>query len=98
MQIYIRKELSENSYEVLGSDGTVLMNHKGKSFLNLSENISRNLISDLNYIATKYYQLPEGDEDIEELMYNHVLATISGEELRQSFEYEIRLSIPMNLF
>ena len=56
MQIYNRKELAENLYEVLEADGTVLKNHNGKPYPHLSENISRNLSEDLNEIASKYYQ------------------------------------------
>lgn len=91
MQIYTRKEHSENNFEVLSADGTVLKNHNDKPYPHLSENISRNLITDLNHIASKYYDLPEEDsEDDEkesEVLFNNVLARISGEELRQSFAY-----------
>lgn len=87
MEIYTRKELNVDLFEVLGSDRCVLKNHNEKTFPNLSENISRNLISDLNAIATKYYKLPENDEELEKVTYSNLLATISGEELRQSFGY-----------
>ena len=43
MKIYIRKEINENTFEVLGSDGSTLKNNSGKPFPILFENISRNL-------------------------------------------------------
>ena len=36
MQIYNRKKLAENLYEVLEADGTVLKNHNGKPYPHLS--------------------------------------------------------------
>lgn len=87
MQIYTRKELSENSFEVLGADGTVLKNHNDKPYPYLSENISRNLTEDLNEIASKYYKVPNSEEEVEEALFNNVLARVTGEELRQSFAY-----------
>ena len=87
MQIYNRKELAENLYEVLESDGTVLKNHNGKPYPHLSENISRNLTEDLNEIASKYYKVSDSEEEVEEALFNNVLARVSGEEKRQSFGY-----------
>ena len=87
MEIYTRKELKADSFEVLSADKSVLKNHNDIPFPYLSENISRNLISDLNAIATKYYKLPEYNEEIEKVTFNNLVATISGEELRQSFGY-----------
>jgi hypothetical protein len=43
MEIYTRKEFNENTFEVLGSDGSTLKNYNGKPFPILFENISRNL-------------------------------------------------------
>ena len=87
MEIYTRKELKGDFFEILSADKSVLKNHNDKPFPHLSENISRNLISDLNAIATKYYKLPECEEEIEKVTFSNFLATISGEELRQSFGY-----------
>ena len=87
MQIYNRKELAENLYEVLEADGTVLKNHNGKPYPHLSENISRNLTEDLNEIASKYYKVPNSEDEVEEALFNNVLARVSGEEKRQSFGY-----------
>jgi hypothetical protein len=87
MEIYTRIELKADSFEILSADKSVLKNHNNKPFPHLSENISRNLISDLNAIATKYYKLPEREEEIEKVTFSNFLATITGEELRQSFGY-----------
>ena len=43
MEIYTRKEINENTFEVLGSDGSTLKNHNVKPFPILFENISRDL-------------------------------------------------------
>jgi len=87
MKIYIRKEINENTFEVLGSDGSTLKNHNGKPYPFLSENISRNLIGDLNAICEIRYKPEEGIEVTEEALYNDVLTRISEQELRESFSY-----------
>lgn len=87
MEIYARKETKENTFEVLGSDGSTLKNHNGKPYPILSENISRNLIRDLNHICEKYYKTDENDQIKDEILFNNVLARLSGEELRESFAY-----------
>ena len=87
MEIYARKETKENTFEVLGSDGSTLKNHNGKPYPILSENISRNLIRDLNHICEKYYKTDENDQSKDEILFNNVLARLSGEELRESFAY-----------
>jgi hypothetical protein len=87
MRIFTRKEINDNTFEVLGSDGSTLKNHNGKPFPILSENISRNLIGDLNAICEIRYKPEEGIEDSEEALYNSVLTRISEQELRESFAY-----------
>jgi len=85
MKIYTRKKIGEDIFVVLGADGNTIKNHNDIPYPNLSENISRNLIEDLNQIAKSYYQFPE--ENIEEPAYHKLLANVTGEELRQSFGY-----------
>ncbi len=87
MQIYTLKEITENSFEVIGSDGTILKNHNNKPYPYLSENISRNLIQDLNDIAKRYYKTNENNKEIENAVFNNLLVGISGEVLRESFAY-----------
>jgi len=43
MEIYSRKEINENTFEVLGADRSILKNHNRKPYPILSENISQNL-------------------------------------------------------
>jgi hypothetical protein len=87
MEIYTRKQINENTFEVLGGDGSTLKNHNGKLYPNLSENISRNLIGDLNHICEIRYKLEDGIDVSEEAPYNNVLTRISEQELRESFAY-----------
>jgi hypothetical protein len=87
MEIYTRKEISENAFQVLDSDGNTLKNHNGKPYPTLSTNISSNLIGDLNDICKKYYKTNEDTEIRDENLFNNVLAKLSGEELRESFAY-----------
>jgi hypothetical protein len=87
MEIYARKEINENTFEVLGSDGSTLKNHNGKPFPKLSENISRNLIGDLNGICENRYEIDEATEVSEDKLMNDVLLRISEQELRESFTY-----------
>lgn len=87
METYTRKEINNNTFEVLGSDGSTLKNHNGKPYPILSENISRNLIGDLNAICDIRYKTDEGSKVSEEAPYNNVLTRISEQELRESFAF-----------
>jgi hypothetical protein len=93
MEIYKRKEIYENYFELYCSDGTTLKNHNGKPYPLLSENISRNLIDDLNQISLKYFKTPESNEITDELIFNNMLARHAGEELRESFAYCVLSSL-----
>jgi hypothetical protein len=87
MEIYTRREINENTFEVLGGDGSTLKNHNGKPYPFLSENISRNLIGDLNHICEVRYKIEEATEVSEDKLMNDVLLRISEQELRESFAY-----------
>ena len=86
MTPYKRKEINENLFEVIGLDGTTLKNHNDKPYPNLSENISRNLIGDLNAIAKKYLD-NENTTQSEEEFLNFLLIDENGDMLRESFGY-----------
>jgi hypothetical protein len=85
MEIYTRREISENLFEIIGPHGEAIRNHNDKKYTFLSENISRNLIGDLNSILEKYLkkELTQTSESI----LNNILAGLSGVELRESFCY-----------
>lgn len=86
MEIYTIKELSENAYDILGSNGIILKNHNDKVYPNLSENISRILIGDLNVIAEKYTEKESSAKSDEEAL-NVRLSQACGDMLRESFGY-----------
>jgi hypothetical protein len=87
MEIFTRKAINENTFEVLGADGSRLNNHNGKPYPILSENISRNLIGDLNHVCEVRYKIVEATEVSENELMNDVLLRISEQELRESFAY-----------
>jgi hypothetical protein len=86
MTPYKRKEINENLFEVIGLDGTTLKNHNDKPYPNLSENISRNLIGDLNAIADKYLEKERNAKSDEEAL-NVLLTQACGDMLKESFGY-----------
>jgi hypothetical protein len=86
MTPYKRKEINENLFEVIGLDGTTLKNHNDKLYPNLSENISRNLIGDLNDITEKYIEKESSAKSTEEEL-NILLTKVCGDMLRESFGY-----------
>ena len=86
MTPYKRKEINENLFEVIGLDGTTLKNHNDKPYPNLSENISRNLIGDLNAIAEKYIEKESNAKSDEEAL-NVLLTQVCSDMLRESFGY-----------
>lgn len=86
MKQYKRKEIDENVFQIIGLDGTVLKNHNDKVYPNLSENISRNLIGDLNAIADKYLEKERNAKSDEEAL-NVLLTRLNGDILRESFGY-----------
>ena len=83
---YTLKSIHENSFLVIAPDGEVIKNHFGNPFPPLSENISRNLCDDLNYIFQKNQDRPCG-----EFQDGQKMSSFVGEwypdELRESFAY-----------
>jgi hypothetical protein len=92
MTPYKRKEINENLFEVIGLDGTTLKNHNEKAYPNLSENISRNLIGDLNATAEKYTEKESNAKSNEEAL-NILLTRVCGDMLRESFAYSLISSL-----
>jgi hypothetical protein len=86
MTPYKRKEVNENLFEVIGLDGSTLKKHNDKPYPNLSENVSRNLIGDLNAIADKYLEKERNAKSDEEAL-NVLLTQACGDMLRESFGY-----------
>jgi hypothetical protein len=86
MEIYTIKEYSENAYEILGPNGIILKNHNHKPYPILSENISRNLIGDLNAIAEKHTE-KESNAKSDEQALNVLMTKAVGNILRESFGY-----------
>jgi len=85
LKLYTRREMGDELFEVIGPDGNVILNHSGKTYPPLSENISRNLIGDLNHIAERYddKKAPETKEEV----YGNIIDRLSGIDLHQSFSY-----------
>src|SRR5690554_6311748 len=84
---YKRKEISSGIYKVLGADGTVLKNHNNKPYPHLSENISRNLIDDLNEINAKNRKQILQNKSKEEAVMEIMLHNSSSIELNESLFY-----------
>ncbi len=78
MNPFKRKEINENFFEVIVLDGTALKNHNDKAYPILSENISRNLIGDLNAIAEKYSE-KESNAKSDEAALNILMTKAVGD-------------------
>lgn len=95
---------NEDLYEILSSEGRVILNHNERPFPPLSENIARNLVEDLNAIAER--NDANGDEMRESFAYC-VLASLMEYEandataelnidLQLEWDRLFRLNIPEN--
>lgn len=85
--VYKREEITPGIYKVLGADGTVLKNHNNKPYPHLSENISRNLIGDLNEINVKNRKQILQNTSKEEAAMEIMLHNSSSIELNESLFY-----------
>jgi hypothetical protein len=87
MEFYTRNESGENAFEIYNPIGEQITNHNGRPYPLLSDQCSKILLADINQICKQYYKSNYTKDENDETVFNIVLASISGEELRVSFAY-----------
>jgi hypothetical protein len=92
MDFYKREEIEPGLFRIKTPYGDALKNHNNTDYPLLSENISRNLIGDLNAICDFRLNGEKGTAN-EDLKLENVLLKLSGQELRESFSYCILSSL-----
>jgi hypothetical protein len=86
-ETYQRNETTTGLFEVFGADGKALNNHNNKPFPLLSDNISRNLIGDLNAINDKNRDIIFNNNNEEDAVMEMTLHNMSNLELNESLGY-----------
>jgi hypothetical protein len=87
MEFYTRNKCIDNVFEIFTPIGEHITNHNGKPYPLLSDQCSKILLADINDICKQYYKSSYTEDDIDDTVFNNVLASISGKELRVSFGY-----------